>query len=382
MSETMEMNGTHDTEAVVLRDTAPELSPMEMEPSQFEEMISRHRQNYITLHKHLAEVFKPKEDYYEIRGNKSLAKGGGQKVIRFLGLYVNYRGIQELREAIRSGQEIEQWVFECDLVARDGSVVATGAGARSMSQDGGDLNKFIKMGKKSCMIDAALDAGGLSAIGYTQDIEDMDSAQMSAPPRPNMPTQKQMAEFESLMQWGVDTDQIKQSDFDLAMDWANKTTSDNIKNKIEQWQSRRIEYQQAIDETGETDTNPDLGQLDDLLEWAQHKGIVITEENIDRDNPSSVANAVEYFEARQEWDTKITDKQKEVTALADMGAIDDDKFMIVCDDLVALKKEPDTVTTSKIENTFMTICERLDEFVSEMPDGAEEGAQVEETALA
>jgi len=71
-----------------------------------------------------------------------------------------------------SGGEIDNIILKCELVNSSGDIVASGVGARSVTKEKGDLNKALKMAKKSALIDATLDLGGLSEV-FTQDIEDM-----------------------------------------------------------------------------------------------------------------------------------------------------------------------------------------------------------------
>jgi hypothetical protein len=64
-------------------------------------------------------------------------------------------------------------MLRCELQNSAGAVLAEGVGARALETDYGDLNKALKMTKKSGQKDAVLNCGGLSEI-FTQDLEDMD----------------------------------------------------------------------------------------------------------------------------------------------------------------------------------------------------------------
>ena len=46
--------------------------------------------------------------------------------------------------------------YTCTLMTRQGEVIGEGRGARSVTQDGGDINKAIKMATKSAQVDAVL----------------------------------------------------------------------------------------------------------------------------------------------------------------------------------------------------------------------------------
>ena len=109
-------------------------------------------------------------DFGVIKAKKSLWKAGAEKIAGMLGLQVSWPNLSESLSRLANGSEIIY--LECNLL-RNGVVQAQGAGARSLSQDGGDPNKMIKMAKKSAMIDAVLNVAGLSEV-FTQDLEQED----------------------------------------------------------------------------------------------------------------------------------------------------------------------------------------------------------------
>jgi len=102
----------------------------------------------------------------------SLWKAGAEKLAGMLGLIVSWPTLRAYEERIIRGDPITQVLLRCELRNSDGLIVAEGIGGRDASQDG-DLNKALKMAKKSGQIDAVLNVGGLSEV-FTQDIEDMN----------------------------------------------------------------------------------------------------------------------------------------------------------------------------------------------------------------
>ena len=102
----------------------------------------------------------------------SLFKPGAEKICGMLGVTVSYPTLGAFEKAALSGTKIENVIIRCELLDASGHVIADGVGARSLSQDYGDLNKALKMAEKSAHIDATLRMAGLSEV-FTQDIEDM-----------------------------------------------------------------------------------------------------------------------------------------------------------------------------------------------------------------
>jgi hypothetical protein len=68
-------------------------------------------------------------------------------------------------------------LLKCQLLDMGGNTVSEGIGARTLKQDYDDANKALKMAKKSSLIDAVLNAGGLSEV-FTQDVEDIPAEQL------------------------------------------------------------------------------------------------------------------------------------------------------------------------------------------------------------
>ena len=107
--------------------------------------------------------------YYEIKGRKSLSKGGAEEYCTWMGLLANIHHDVETRELCGNP---EGWLFmRCDLLA-SGQMVGVGRGAFCIRDAQGDYNKATKMCQKRAYVDATLRVGGLSAVGFTQDLED------------------------------------------------------------------------------------------------------------------------------------------------------------------------------------------------------------------
>jgi hypothetical protein len=102
----------------------------------------------------------------------SLFKPGAEKISGMLGVTVHYPTLHDYEQAALHGVDIKHVILRCEIRDAASRVVADGVGARTLSQDYGDLNKALKMAEKSAHIDAALRMAGLSEV-FTQDIEDM-----------------------------------------------------------------------------------------------------------------------------------------------------------------------------------------------------------------
>lgn len=103
----------------------------------------------------------------------SLFKPGAEKIVGMMGFRAIWPTLIQYEQAAIEGKQIQQVALRCQLVDRTGNIISEGWGARSLQQDSNDLNKAVKMAKKSGLIDAVLNAGGLSEV-FTQDVEDMD----------------------------------------------------------------------------------------------------------------------------------------------------------------------------------------------------------------
>ena len=126
-------------------------------------------------------------DYYTltIKGRVSkatLSKAGSEKFLRLFQLSAQFQ--QDLDTWHMLGSKDGLLCYTCHLLTRSGEVIGEGRGARSVSQDGGDINKAIKMATKSAQVDAVLRTGALSDV-FTQDLEPetpAEAAPVKAPP--------------------------------------------------------------------------------------------------------------------------------------------------------------------------------------------------------
>jgi len=128
------------------------------------------------------------KDFHVIQGKKSLAKGGAEKIASIFHWTAKFEKDSEALEML--GEVKGLVAFKCSLT--NGEFVGEGRGAASLTKNGGDPNKTLKMAQKSAFIDAVLRASGLSDF-FTQDIEDMDVKDISQPQTSSIPpSQKQI----------------------------------------------------------------------------------------------------------------------------------------------------------------------------------------------
>ncbi len=102
----------------------------------------------------------------------SLFKPGAEKIVGMMGFRAIWPTLAQYEQAAITGAQIHQVALRCQLVDKNGNIISEGWWARNLAQDSNDLNKAVKMAKKSGLIDAVLNAGGLSEV-FTQDVEDM-----------------------------------------------------------------------------------------------------------------------------------------------------------------------------------------------------------------
>ena len=101
-----------------------------------------------------------------------LWKAGAEKIVGMLGLMAHWPDLDDQRARLLDGNQ--HIVLRCLLLNPDGQSISEGIGGRSLDQDYGVMNKALKMAKKSALIDAVLNACGLSEV-FTQDLVDDDS---------------------------------------------------------------------------------------------------------------------------------------------------------------------------------------------------------------
>lgn len=152
-------------------------SPLDLPAEQFRAGLDRRKENRAALMLWVRAALVAGVDYGCIptrRGpsKPSLWKPGAEKICGMLGVTVHFPTLHDYEQAALHGVDWQHIILRCELHDAAGRVVADGVGARSLQQDGGDINKALKMAEKSAHIDATLRMAGLSEV-FTQDIEDM-----------------------------------------------------------------------------------------------------------------------------------------------------------------------------------------------------------------
>tara|TARA_R100001463_G_scaffold73314_3_gene127212 strand:+ start:1250 stop:1990 length:741 start_codon:yes stop_codon:yes gene_type:complete len=151
-------------------------NPLDVDPTLFTEKMSNRVKNRESLIEWCQKTLRKDVDFGKPRrdGKKnSLYKPGAEKILIALGLKPTFPDFSKYVEAGSSGVEIENIVLKCVIETPEGYALGEGIGGRQVSKERGDLNKALKMAKKSAMIDATLSICGFSEQ-YTQDLEDME----------------------------------------------------------------------------------------------------------------------------------------------------------------------------------------------------------------
>jgi len=147
-------------------------SPMDMPIEQFKAGLEQREANRQALLQWIAKTLVEGVDFGIIRNKKSLWKPGAEKITGMLGIKREYPGFDKYQDAAVEGKSIDQIVIKCVLKNGQNVHVSEGLGGRTVRQEGGDLNKALKMAAKSSFIDGTLNLVGLSEI-FTLDLEDM-----------------------------------------------------------------------------------------------------------------------------------------------------------------------------------------------------------------
>lgn len=167
-------------------------SPFDGNVAEFKGALARRGENRGAMIEWVRSALVDGTDYGAIKRSNgsmtkpSLRKPGAEKICGMLGVIPTFPTLKDYERLALEGIPIDQIILRCHLLSAQGDVLADGVGARSLKQDGGDLNKALKMACKSAHIDATLRMAGLSEI-FTQDIEDMppgnfDQQQTDRPP--------------------------------------------------------------------------------------------------------------------------------------------------------------------------------------------------------
>lgn len=146
----------------------------DLDPVDFKAGIKRRFANRKTFLAAIRKQLVAGVDFGEIivqgKPKRSLFKSGAEKIAGLLGARSRWPTLDDQIDRVQSGAECV--ILKCQLLDVEDRIVSEGVGARLLSQDSGDINKAFKMAKKSSLIDAVLNCGGLSEL-YTQDVEDM-----------------------------------------------------------------------------------------------------------------------------------------------------------------------------------------------------------------
>ena len=122
---------------------------------------------------------KENQDYYTIKGKKSLAKGGAEKLASIYNLIAIFEKDKESLDMLGNAKGLI--AFICTL-SKFGVIAGQGRGSDTIERNQNDPNKAIKMTQKRAFVDAVIRTTGLSDI-FTQDIEDMNIEKISADPK-------------------------------------------------------------------------------------------------------------------------------------------------------------------------------------------------------
>lgn len=202
--------------AVVLPHTSITVSPLDLPAEQFKAGLDRRKANRELLMEWLRSALVEGVDFGRIHiaskdrcqfarqgrvkdcgdpahwARASLFKSGAEKITGMLGMTVHYPSLPDYEQAVLNGVALTTVMLRCELRDAHGRVVAEGAGARSVGQDYGDINKTLKMAEKSALIDSCLRLAGLSEI-YQQYSEDRPILEEDVPNTTLQPKQQRSA---------------------------------------------------------------------------------------------------------------------------------------------------------------------------------------------
>jgi hypothetical protein len=182
-------------------------SALDIKPSLFKAGLDRRKKNRDALIDHIRDALVEGTDFGRIHvmpkdrcpdgafcanayhfSKPSLWKAGAEKIAGILGLRVTWPTLRLYEDRIIRGDNVTQILLRCELLNSDGVIIAEGIGGRDV---GDDLNKALKMAKKSGQIDAVLNVGGLSEV-FTQDLEDMTPEQLAGKRDPFQPGEERV----------------------------------------------------------------------------------------------------------------------------------------------------------------------------------------------
>ena len=229
-------------------------SPLDAPSEVFAAAVQRREANHRVLIEWIRSTLVKDKDYYVIKDQQSLGKPGAEKVLGRLGLVATFPNLSKYENAIFEGRELTAIILRCEIVNPGGQVVAEGIGARTLKQDQNDLNKCLKMAKKSCMIDATLAACGLSEI-FTQDMEGMAPSAPSKA-RSTGASAKQLDAFAKLMKWASENGEITDQQAKDGISWSKKVTGAKVGEEIGRWRKRQEEAEVEAPQPSAPDPTP------------------------------------------------------------------------------------------------------------------------------
>lgn len=151
----------------------------DLEPADFKAGIKRRFSNRKHFLTQIGKALVTGTDFglIEVKGTMRpcLFKPGAEKIAGLLGVRSRWPTLDEQIDRVQGGANCV--ILKCQLLDREDRIVSEGVGARLLSTDGGDINKAFKMAKKSSLIDAVLNCGGLSEL-YSQDLEDLPPSEL------------------------------------------------------------------------------------------------------------------------------------------------------------------------------------------------------------
>lgn len=151
-------------------------------PLTTQQMLESQVDNLLTSRKYFIDKVLPilveNQDYYSIKGKKSLAKGGAEKLATIFNFVASFEMDKDTLDMLKIDKLV---AYICNLKDQAGNLRGQGRGADSIIRNQNDPNKTIKMAQKRAYIDAVMRATGLSDI-FTQDFGPDDHPELYRQP--------------------------------------------------------------------------------------------------------------------------------------------------------------------------------------------------------
>jgi len=230
-------------------------TPFDIDPKQFKAALDRREENRKQMLLWIKDSLVEGVDYGIIKGKKSLWKPGAEKVRGMLGVKVTYPDANKYIEACASGVDIQQVIIKTVVTNTNGIELAQGIGGRTLRQDGGDINKAVKMASKSASIDATLNVAGLSEI-FTLDLEDMFPDEIETPKKTKAPSKPPEKKTKKKVEKPAVTDTESKNEKDNIPFQFDPTPEDKLKTYIEGLEDPAmvVEAKRIADEVKDLDT--------------------------------------------------------------------------------------------------------------------------------